>query len=509
MRIPVSLRDEYSIESPDQAVFRFEAVEDREPSVSITEPPSDMHVLPTATVRVLADARDDVGLAALWITLQRFAPEGSPPSGPGGALRPAGDPDELTTTRAAGVRAANAASTVDLAALSAAPGEEFEVVAYAMDIRMSALGVSTSANHSRSQPRRLRVITESQFIEELRGELAALRAEAIRAEQQQREVQSQTQVRGSDRVTRRGQSLVSERLARQREAVQRLSDRIEQNNLGDQRIRELLAEATGAVSRAGQSSAGAQRTLDDAAQQRRDQLAREGEDLPAAGDESAPLDERAARDADQSQQDVRDQLGDLIALLDAGEDNWMARRSLERLLEQQRALRTDTAQAGAQTAGATPEQLTQQQRATLQDLAQRQRELAEQTRQTTDELRERASQLSQNDPDAAAGMQEAARRLEQNRVAEAQQNASDNTRGNRTNDANQQQDQAIAALQERRHPTRRGRAATTPPSSRQHHRIAPALVAQHGARSTRRRRRPRNPGPDAGMIASTATRSAC
>ena len=503
VRIPVSLRDEHNIESPEPAVFRFEAVEDREPSVSITEPPSDMHVLPTATVRVLAEARDDVGLSTLWITLQRFAPEGTPPSGPGGALRPTADPAELTITRAAGVRAAQASSTVDLDALDARPGEEFELLALAMDIRMSTMGAA-GAPPSRSQARRLRVITENQFIEELRGELNALRSEAIRAEQQQREVQSQTQTRGSDRVTRRGQSLVGERLSRQREAIQRLNDRIEQNNLADQRIRELLGEANAAVGRAGQAAAGAQRSLDDAAQRRRDELARAGEDLPPAGDESASLNPEQARDTNDAQQEVRDQLSDLIALLDAGEDNWVARRSLERLLEQQRALRTDTAQTGAQTAGASPEQLTPQQRASLQDLAQRQRELAEQTRQTGEELRERAAQLSQNDPDAAAGMQEAARRLEQNRVAETQQQASQNTRDNRTNDANQQQDQAIAALQEALENLERGEDARRDQLRRRLASIIEslqALVAQQRRELDALNANPDAPGLDAGMIA--------
>lgn len=447
VRIPVALRDEHGIESPDPAVFRFDAVDDREPGVSVTDPQNDLHVLPTATVPVAVEARDDVGLAAVWATMRRFAPEGA--SGPGGALKPVGDPQELSVLRTAGLREAQISATVDLASLGAAPGEEFELLGLALDIRMSALGAaSPQGAPSRSQPRRLRVISEADFIEEIRSELTSVRADAIRAEQQQREVQSQTQTRGSDRVTRRGQSLVSERLARQREALQRLAERIDRNNLQDERLRELLAEADAALQRAGESASTAQRTLDDAAQRRRDELARAGEEPPPAGDETAELGEAEARDADQRQQEVRDQLSDLIGLLDAGEDNWVARRSLERLLDEQRALREDTARVGAQTAGADLSQLTPEQRASLQDLAQRQRDLAEQTRQTAEELRERAEQLQQNDPTAAAGMREAARRLEQARTAETQQQAAQNAQQNRTNEANQQQDQASQSIQE-------------------------------------------------------------
>ncbi len=446
VRIPVALRDEFGIESPDPAVFRFDAVDDREPGVAITDPPNDLHVLPSATVPLVVEARDDVGLSAVWATMRRYGSEGA--SGPGGAIKPLGDPTELAHIDAAGAREAQVAIEIDLAALSALPGDEFELLGLAFDIRASAMGLAAGASPSRSQPRRLRVISESDFIEEIRGELASVRADAIRAEQQQREVQSQTQVRGSDRVTRRGQSLVAERLTRQREAIQRLNDRIERNNLDDQRIRELLAEADAGLQRAGESATQAQRTLDDAARQRRDELARAGEEPPPAGDESAELNEDQSRDADESQQDVRDELSDLIGLLDAGEDNWVARRSLEQLLEQQRALREDTARTGAQTAGAELNQLSPEQRASLEDLARRQRELAEQTEQTAEELRERAEQLQQKDPTAAAGMREAARRLEQARTAETQQQAAQNTQQNRTNDANQQQDQAAQSIQE-------------------------------------------------------------
>src|SRR5690606_713288 len=180
----------------------------------ITDPPNDLHVLPTATIPMTVEARDDVGLAAVWATMQRFGAEGG--SGPGGALRPVGDAVELALERAQGAREARVRADLDLAALEARPGDEFQLVGLALDIRASALGAAAGVEPSRSQARRLHVISESEFIEELRGELASVRADAIRAEQQQREVQSQTQVRGSDRVTRRGQSLVAERLARQR-----------------------------------------------------------------------------------------------------------------------------------------------------------------------------------------------------------------------------------------------------------------------------------------------------
>ncbi|MGP1310808.1 MAG: hypothetical protein ACTS27_11475, partial [Phycisphaerales bacterium] len=444
VRIPVALRDEFGIESTDPAVFRFDAIDDREPGVSITDPQSDLHVLPTARVPVVAEARDDVGLDAAWVSMRRFAPEGG--TGPGGALQPVGDPAELALARAQGAREVRIDAEIDLAALEAEPGEEFEVLGHALDIRMRALGAEAAP--SRSQPRRIRVISESEFIEELRSELASVRADAIRAEQQQREVQSQTQTRGSDRVTRRGQSLVGERLARQRDAIARLQERIQRNNLDDPRIGELLAEADAALQRAGEAAAQAQDTLEDAARQRRDELVSAGEQPPAPGDEVADLDEDQSRAADREQQEVRDQLSDLLGLLDAGEDNWVARRSLERLLEEQRALREDTARAGAQTAGAELDQLSQEQRDQLQDLAQRQRELAEQTEQTAEDLRERAEQLQENDPTAAAGMREAARRLEQARTAETQRQAAQNAQQNRTNDANQQQDQASQSIQD-------------------------------------------------------------
>ena len=59
------LLDEYGLENTEPIAYRFEAVEDRLPAVTIMEPESDEPVLATAVVPLQAEARDDVAVAGV------------------------------------------------------------------------------------------------------------------------------------------------------------------------------------------------------------------------------------------------------------------------------------------------------------------------------------------------------------------------------------------------------------------------------------------------------------
>ncbi|MDX2115253.1 MAG: hypothetical protein SFZ24_06470 [Planctomycetota bacterium] len=179
--------------------------------------------------------------------------------------------------------------------------------------------------------------------------------------------------------------------------------------------------------------------------------AREGAREEAqAGEEPAlqgPEDE-ALREAVERQQQVRDELGGLIEMLDRGEDNWVVRNELERLLREQQAVRGATQRAGQQTAGKSVEQLTEQERSELERIAEAQRQLAEKTAEAAREMREREKKLAEKDPSGASAMGQAARRAEQSRTAETQQRAAEQVGQNQTSQASRSQQQAEQDLQE-------------------------------------------------------------
>jgi hypothetical protein len=529
LRLPIRLRDEYGIESIEEAVYRFEALVDRPAAATITEPGADRTILPTAVVPVIAEGRDDVGLS--WVALEQtiWTPAGAAePSGPGGALEQRGDPFESARAIAQGRSIASASVEMDLAPLDLTPGDEVRLTALAIDVRGAA---TDGVTPTRSAPRTLRVISEAQFVEEVQRALAEVRQAAIRVDEQQGDLREQTQTGRADIAVRRGQGAVTDRLLRQTDTVDRLLDRVKENRVEDRGLEELLTRARTSINDAGQASAGASESLQRAAERRAGESSteepshptpsspekpplneppREEADVPRipssssqpsasssaatpppggsssndadtatsaspplpssapSSAENPPLNEPPSEEADgpagtpeppktddqdlqdaaAHQQEVQDELRALIELLDRGEDNWLARNTIERLAREQKALRGQTRQAGRHTAGKSPDQLTADQRSELDKIVEKQTNLADQTAELARDLRQREQALREKDPAAAQGMAAAARRAEQSQVSQTMRNAASEASQNQTARASRQQQQAEEALEE-------------------------------------------------------------
>jgi hypothetical protein len=429
-RIPVQLIDEHGLRSVEQSVYSFEVVQDQRPTAVVIDPPEDESVLATAVVDVTGEARDDAGL--VWVALERQ--RARPPSGSIGAAAEAIDErvsaQRRETAPGPGEPAlleARVSARLDLSVLDLLAGDELWLTALAQDT-FSIDG--RTREPTRSSVRRLRIISEQELIDQVRASLAGVRESAMRLDEEQRDLSRAVQERGADPENRSRQSGLTERLGAQRETVERLADRVARNALDDRQLEALLGEAERALERASEASLEAARNLN----------------VRPAPDPS--LDEQEREDVQRAQQRVRDELGRLIEALDRGEDSWLARRNLERLLEEQRRLAERTAEAGEQTLGRDAESLTAQERAMLESLAQRQRELARQARESLDELQERAEALQNSDPAQAAAMEQAAERGRRAQVPEKLDDASGDIEQNRPQAAGQQQQEAIEALEQ-------------------------------------------------------------
>lgn len=517
LRLPITLRDEHGIESVEQAVYRFEALSDRPAAATITEPPADRSALATASLNVVGEGRDDVGLA--WVRVQRqiAKPAGAPGrerSGPGGAVEPIEEPVELAMFEVGGAGQGRASVAVDLAELNLQPGDEVRFMALALDL----LGASTGAAPTLSPVRTIRIISEAQLVAEVQGALSDIRQAAIRIEEQQSRLLERTEAGIGDSQSRRGQAQVTERLARQEEAVQRLRERIEENGLADQALRDLLSRATSSLESAGAASARASQALDQAAEQprggRRGQVSPEGaqaqqpseassgrapgqqpegaegqagesgasqpsEGSPQAGGaqpsqqeqgqasqpapgeeaEASPEEEPVNPDAPQlteeqqqevadAQRTAQDEMRALIELLDRGEDAWVVRNSLERLVREQRELREQTQATGQRTAGRDVDQLSPQERSEIEAIAERQNRLAEETRRLMEDMKQRQEKLREQDPASAQGMAQASRRAQSEQVEQTMRGAASDASQNQTASASRQQQQAEQSLEE-------------------------------------------------------------
>lgn len=432
LRLPIALIDEYDIRSVDEAVFIFGAAQDNPAGATITDPATDMTVLATAAVKVRAEGRDDVGLD--WVSVQRqdrkpAGRPGSEPSPPGGATEPVGEPVEIARAAPAGDKlVATVETTLDLTPLELEPGDEVQLTALAADL-YDAQG--TRREPTRSASRILRIVSTQDFVEEIQSQLSDVRQAAIRIEAQQGDVQTATQQSGADPANRRGQSQVSERVARQVDAVDRIEQRVAQNRLDDTGLKEMLDESRDTLNRAGKAASQAAKGMDEAAAKA------EGKKAPPAG-----------KQVEQDQQKVRDELAQLIRMLDAGQDNWVVRKGIQSLLEEQKKLKQRAEQMAAQTAGRDVQDLKPDERQRLDDIAKKQDELAQKLDDLLEEMRQRQEALRKNDPMAAMGMAAAAQRAQREKPSQSMRQASKSAQENQMSNASREQQQAADSLEE-------------------------------------------------------------
>ena len=445
IRLPLTLRDSFGIESVDDAVFRFEALIDAEPTATVTEPRADESVLPTAVVQISGEGRDDVGLA--WIELERtiFKPAGAEtdnPSGPGGAMEPQSDPVAVARVDSTNDLLLTTTARIDLSVLGVRAGDEIHVQAVARDIYAVP---GATREPTRSTIRVLRVLSETEFIEDIQNQLGDIRQSAIRIDEQQIETTDLGRERGATRPTTRSQGQVTERIARQSEIIERLSERIERNALNDSGLKELLSQAQRSLDRAGESSVEASQELGEAADRAEaEQREAEGEYDP----EAFELSDEEQRDVEQAQEQVRAELAQLIEQLDRGQDNWVVRNTIENALAEQQQLQSETESLGSRTAGQSADELSPEDKSDLDRIVEKQLELAERLRELTESLRDREQKLREDDPGAAEALARAAETADELELVESMERAAREASQNQSSNAQQSQQQASDALEE-------------------------------------------------------------
>lgn len=449
VRLAVRARDEHGITSPDDATFRLESLKDNPPTVTVTAPGEDRAVLATAVLELVGEARDDVALG--WVALERQLARRTKGS-EGTQAEAVGDRTEMLRTTptpgaepgtelgagpptAGASRTLIAARTLDLAEIELSPGDELWITALAQD----AYEIDGVRHEPvRSSVRRVRIMSRDELIEQIWAELGAVRRTAIKLDQDQADlgVASAQPGESAARQAQRAQAGLTERIARQNEAIARLEQRAGENNLSDRSLGEVLEQARQGLARAGERSQEAGASLEESASRQSQESV-----PPEAG-----RDER--EQAGRKQKDVRDELANIIDLLDQGQDTWAAKRSVERVLQQQKQLRERTAEAARQTTGKSNEQLSPEEREKLDTLAQEQRAAGEQLKDAVEKMLDREQKLRKNDPAAAQAMAQAARQAQREQTPQTMQQAAEQTKQNQTNSAQASQSKAIQSMEQ-------------------------------------------------------------
>ncbi len=480
----LQLADEYGLGNTEPIAYLIPASEDRAPAVTIIEPPADDAVLPTAVVPLESEARDDVAVARVGIEATRVRGDsaGEPQEPMWEAWRET--PAPAQTLEAELALGEHELAEGDVVLLRGVAEDVFEIDGLRHEPSWSPL-------------RRLRIISETDLGVMIRADLSAVRQGAIRIEAVQAELQDDIVARSVQPGIERAQARIGERIAAQREAVDRLAARISTNRLQDEQIQDLVGQVGDLLDFAGRASgravheieerqaavreqgAGAPRRPEpappraDAAQPGEvDAAAREqpasgaaGEAAPPepgeepeeaegaaeADEDFAPVEVREPAEEDrpivEAQQEVREELADLINLLDRDEDAWEVERWLEKLMEGQARLEAETTELGRRTVGRDLEELAQEELGELRRIAERQSDLAEQARQIMEDLRKRAEDLRDVDPAASEALRQAAETGERREMTREMDNATERLGQNQMRNAQQSQQAARAALE--------------------------------------------------------------
>ena len=440
--LAIDLRDEYGLGPAEPVRYIIDARPDDPPRATVTEPAQDDAALATAVLQLGAEGVDDVALTRLgWkVGLESTNSTEIPAEiGDGFEIFPE------SKTRA------SLESPLDLSAFDLEPGDTVVLRAVAEDGYERA-----GETHAPvlSPARRIRIIDEQRLAEIVRTQLSSVRQNAIRMEAQQGALQDaaapEENAEGSDAPTgqetreardaiARQQADLGDRIAEERASIESMRERLQQNRMDDAALEQLLRQSQDLLDYAGR---GVNRAIESLESQ-----SDSGEAGESGEPESATPTEAEARELAEAQQDVRDELSDLIELLDRDEDTWLVKRQISRLIEEQAKLQEDTAEVGDELIGRETDELTPQEQSTLDSLSEPQEELAAQFDRLVEEMRRRAESMEELDEASADAMREAADIGESREVSRDMREAAEAVEENRMRNAAEQQQQAMDALE--------------------------------------------------------------
>ncbi|MDX1681655.1 MAG: hypothetical protein R3336_00915, partial [Phycisphaeraceae bacterium] len=413
----ITLGDRHGLTDASERMLRLDASEDRLPTVHLREPAADLTMLPTGEVELMAMAGDDIAVAESWLEIER------PPVDDSGSDEPVTPIRLASVSQPAGQL--RVTDTLNLATLEGLkPGDRILAFGVARDV--FDLDGQTHPP-VRSQPRRIRIIDEATFVARIRRELETVRQQALRT------VRQQQQLRDAPKETAAaGQPGISRQVKAQRQMLENLAQRLQQNRLDAPALEQLLEQSQALTDQAAEASEQA------------------GEQLNKAGEAE---DDPAAQEGRRQQDQVVDQMTELAQMLDEGRDALAVKMQMEQLRQRLQELQDATAEMMPETVGKSLEDLTDEERQRLEELQQRQEELAEQAQELLEQMAETGRKMSEPGKSArqqamGKALQEAAEMGQQQQMTGQMQQAAESTGENQLSSAGDQQQQAAQTLEE-------------------------------------------------------------
>lgn len=405
--------DRSGVQVRDRITFALDVIEDLSPSVRLIEPTRDENLTVNARITIAAEISDDLGLARAALRVQRYsAPVGSS----GAPAEPVGDPVAVETVELDMPLQASPSKLFELTPLNLSPGDEIHVWAEGWDLRADA--DQPELGYARSGERVLRIVSQEELVEQVRRSLDPLRENLRSLDERQGQVQDLLRD-ASPRAADEQRSL-SERLRANQNALDQLKRTIQRNAIEDETLRQTIEDASSVIDEAAKQSELA------------DDQIRRGE----------------TESGEESQRQVRNRLGELLSMLDQGQDAWLALRDVQQLRAELEAIREQTQELAQRTAGQSLDEMSSEDRSALEQILERQTENAEDARDAINQLDQRAQELQENDPTQAEALRRAAEQARAAQIEQKLREAGEQIEQNQTSSATQTQEEVLEELEE-------------------------------------------------------------
>jgi hypothetical protein len=422
MRFNVVGTDQDGLSNSGIEEFQILVRPDQLPLIQFEKPLRNQDCTPNATIPIQALAEDDFGVKNVEMVIRRLGDNHSWTIPFVQNFSPVG------TAQWAGLESTGEHVRYrlnwdwDLAAPGATPlkpGDELEFYLRVQDNYLDDSGKPHDPAYSESGRLRLTVISQEQLGQQVSDELARLRSNVDETRKANEGLRAGTKSLQDDTKNKnamdRADRAMAGQLANDQNAAASQTKQIA-DKLGD--LLDRMAQNKSNNSDMMQAVADARRLLNDAAENpMKDAAAKLAETAdqqnnPSPAQRSANLDQ-----AQQNQAAASSQLQAAMQKMGAEASLTQFLKQVSALLEAQRNLSAQTAQAGKSTLGKTPDQLTDQEKKNLSDLAQKQQDLAQQTDQARQQMDKAADQQARSDPNSSQALKQAAQTAQQQNVS--------------------------------------------------------------------------------------------